>query len=200
MNLVRVDRHGEDAGRARLVGTLQKDDFEIYDNGVRQEIAVFEHQTEQPLSVALLVDTSGSTAKDLKYEVDSASRFCTRCWPRAIREDARRALHLQLTRSAEQQPFTHETCAALERASEVAARRGRHLAVRRHLSRGARRWKPRQGRKVIVVVTDGGDTTSKPRSHRRVESGATGRCGDLRRSWCMPITNDAGRNIGGENA
>ena len=42
-----------------------KEDFEIYDNGARQEVAVFGRQTDQPLSVALLVDTSGSTAKDL---------------------------------------------------------------------------------------------------------------------------------------
>src|SRR6476620_3620093 len=51
-----------------LVGTLVKDDFEIYDNGAKQEVAVFGRQTDQPLSVALLVDTSGSTAKDLGYE------------------------------------------------------------------------------------------------------------------------------------
>jgi len=51
-----------------LVGTLAKEDFEIYDNGAKQEVAVFGRQTDQPLSVALLVDTSGSTAKDLGYE------------------------------------------------------------------------------------------------------------------------------------
>ena len=74
VNLVRVvatvkNRPGE------LVGSLQKADFEVFDNGVRQEIAVFERQTDRPLSVALLVDTSGSTAKDLKYEMDSAAKF-----------------------------------------------------------------------------------------------------------------------------
>ena len=58
-----------------LVGALNKDDFEVLDNGVAQQIAVFERQTEQPLSVAMLVDASGSTAKDLKYEVDSVARF-----------------------------------------------------------------------------------------------------------------------------
>src|SRR5579883_1579536 len=58
-----------------LVGALNKEDFEITDNGVRQDIAVFNRQTDQPLSVALLIDVSGSTAKDLKFEIDSASRF-----------------------------------------------------------------------------------------------------------------------------
>src|SRR3954462_5116670 len=52
----------------QLIGSLAKSDFEVYDNGAKQEIAVFEHQTEQTLSVALMIDTSGSTAKELKYE------------------------------------------------------------------------------------------------------------------------------------
>src|SRR5471032_2945727 len=50
----------------QLVGTLQKPDFEVYDNGSHQEVAVFERTTALPLSVALLVDISGSTAKELK--------------------------------------------------------------------------------------------------------------------------------------
>src|SRR5450631_774274 len=59
----------------QVVGTLEKDEFSVYDNGVKQPVSVFEHQTEQPLSVVLMVDTSGSTSKELKYEADSASRF-----------------------------------------------------------------------------------------------------------------------------
>jgi Ca-activated chloride channel family protein len=58
-----------------LVGSLNSPDFRLFDNGVPQEIAVFEHQTLQPLSVTLLIDTSGSTAKDLKYETTSLGRF-----------------------------------------------------------------------------------------------------------------------------
>ena len=58
-----------------LVGALGKEDFSIADNGVPQEIAVFNRQTDQPISVAVLIDVSGSTAKDLKFEIDSASRF-----------------------------------------------------------------------------------------------------------------------------
>src|SRR5262245_29679514 len=38
-----------------LAGGLRKEDFQVSDNGAPQEIAVFERQTDQPLSVALLV-------------------------------------------------------------------------------------------------------------------------------------------------
>src|ERR1022692_2910974 len=70
VNLVRVLATVKNPA-GELVGALNKEDFEILDNGVSQQIAVFERQTEQPLSVAMMVDASGSTAKDLKYEVDS---------------------------------------------------------------------------------------------------------------------------------
>ena len=74
VRLVRVIATVKDPSGA-LVGSLEKPDFTIRDNGVPQEISVFERRTEQPLSVALLIDNSGSTAKDLKYEVDSVTRF-----------------------------------------------------------------------------------------------------------------------------
>src|SRR5262244_3819358 len=74
VNLVRVLATVKDPS-GQLIGTLTKNDFIITDNGVPQEIAVFEHHTEQPLSIAMLVDTSGSTAKELKYETESVARF-----------------------------------------------------------------------------------------------------------------------------
>src|ERR1035437_7681584 len=62
-------------GSGASLGSLEKTNFEVRDNGVLQQLAVFERQTELPLSIAILVDVSGSTAKDLKYETDSVTRF-----------------------------------------------------------------------------------------------------------------------------
>ncbi len=74
VRLVRMLVTVKDAN-GELVGSLNKNDFTVSDNGVRQDIAVFERQTEQPLSVAMLVDTSGSTRIELRYEIDSVSKF-----------------------------------------------------------------------------------------------------------------------------
>ena len=38
--------------------------------------------------MAILIDNSGSTAKDLRYETDSVTRFLRACLRKAIREDA----------------------------------------------------------------------------------------------------------------
>src|ERR1700679_4202679 len=74
VRLVRMLVTVKDAA-GQLVGSLNSGDFTVYDNGVKQDIAVFDRETEQPLSVAMLVDTSASTGIELRYELDSVSRF-----------------------------------------------------------------------------------------------------------------------------
>jgi Ca-activated chloride channel family protein len=58
-----------------LVGQLNRSDFSVQDDGVAQDIALFDHQTSQPLSVTLLLDTSASTGKDIRYETASITKF-----------------------------------------------------------------------------------------------------------------------------
>ena len=58
-----------------VVGTLGKEEFEVLDCGVKQEIAVFDHESSLPLSVSVLIDASGSTLKDVHYETASIGKF-----------------------------------------------------------------------------------------------------------------------------
>ncbi|HEY7214663.1 MAG TPA: VWA domain-containing protein [Thermoanaerobaculia bacterium] len=64
-----TDRSGQ------LVGGLQQDDFEVYENGKKQEIAKFEMVQNLPLVVGVLIDTSGSMAGSLVDTVKAASGF-----------------------------------------------------------------------------------------------------------------------------
>lgn len=57
------------------VGGLTKDDFTIAEDGHPQKIAVFERDSEMPLSIVLAIDTSGSVAKDLAIEKRAAHTF-----------------------------------------------------------------------------------------------------------------------------
>src|SRR5437868_2459768 len=74
VNLVRLLVSVRD-GSGALLTNLGKQDFRVQDSNVPQEIAVFERNTSVPLSVAILVDTSGSTQIDLQYEVSSVLKF-----------------------------------------------------------------------------------------------------------------------------
>jgi len=65
-------------GDGILVTNLHKNDFEIFDNGKRQEISYFAHQNDVPLNVALLVDVSGSVRQIVEDEKVTAGQFLER--------------------------------------------------------------------------------------------------------------------------
>jgi Ca-activated chloride channel homolog len=179
-----------------LVGGLGKEDFQVFDNGVAQEVAVFERLTDQPLSVALLVDTSGSTAKDLQYEIDSASRFL-----KALLGDGNpgdtAALYSFNWKITENRTFTHSLPSLTNSLKTLHAEGGTSLYDAIYFA--ARMLEDRQGRKVMVVVTDGGDTTSA-RTLKQALAAAQYADAVIYPVVVIPITSDAGGNIGGEHA
>jgi len=63
------------SGHGILVTDLNKNDFEILDNGKRQEISYFARQADVPLNVALWVDVSGSVLEIIKDEKVTAGQF-----------------------------------------------------------------------------------------------------------------------------
>jgi Ca-activated chloride channel homolog len=179
-----------------LVGNLQKQDFEIYDNGVRQEVALLHRQTDRALSIALLLDTSGSTAKDLKYETDAAARFLRALLAEGHPEDAV-ALYTFNYEVTQQRPFTHNYGSLEARLKTLRGDAGTTLYDALYFASQA--LEGRSGRKAIVVVTDGGDTFSKYSLKQALEAAQLADA-VIYPIVVMPITNDAGRNVGGENA
>ena len=184
------DRDGE------LIGTLTARDFAVSDNGVRQEIAVFEHNSEQPLSISLLLDTSGSTAKDLKYETTSVLKFLDAL----VREgNARDAVSLytfnyQVTLL---DSFTRRLNRIEDHLRYVKPEGGTSLYDAIYLA--APTLRNREGRHVFVVVTDGGDTTSTKKYADAIEA-AQKADAVVFPVVVVPISNPAGRNTGGEHA
>lgn len=195
VQLVRVLATVKDASGSP-VGALGKDVFHVLDNGAPQEIAVFERQTEQPLSVAILIDNSGSTAKDLKYETDSVSRFVHALLREGNTADAA-ALYSFNWEIVKQNGFTRNA-AAIER-SLHALHGEAGTALYDSVLLASRDIEDRQGRKVLVIVTDGGDTVSHTDFNRAVEAAQIADA-VIYPILVVPITNDAGRNTGGENA
>jgi Ca-activated chloride channel family protein len=179
-----------------LVGFLERKDFEVHDNGVAQQIAVFERQTDQPLSVAIMIDNSGSTAKDLKYEVDSVSRFLRAVLREGNPED-RVALYSFNWQIVKQNGFTRDA-ASIDR-SLRALRGEAGTSLYDAILLASRDIEDRKGRKILVIVTDGGDTTSHTDFQRAVEAAQLADA-VIYPVLVVPITNEAGRNIGGENA
>ena len=61
--------------RNKLVPDLEKSDFKVFDDKVPQDIRYFTRQTDLPLRIGLLMDTSNSIRDRLKFEQDAATSF-----------------------------------------------------------------------------------------------------------------------------
>lgn len=179
-----------------LVGNLTKSDFKILDNGVPQQVSLFEKYTEQPLSVALLMDTSGSIAKDLRIAVQSVKRFLNALIGEGNPADEA-SLFTFNYEVLQHTGFTRNLGLIERRIQPLKAEAGTSLYDA--IVYGSQALESREGRHVVLVVTDGGDTTSSYRYHDALKAAHLADA-PIYSILLMPITNDAGRNIGGENA
>jgi Ca-activated chloride channel family protein len=142
------------------------------------------------------VDTSGSTNKELLYETDSAARFLRALLSEGNPEDAV-ALYSFNYEVTMQHDFTHNYRSLEARLKALHGEAGTALYDAIYLS--ARDLEPREGRKVVVIITDGGDTASAKDVHAALEAAQLADA-VIYPVVVVPITNDAGRNIGGEHA
>src|SRR6202521_1914756 len=61
--------------RNKLVPSLEKQDFKVLDDNVSQDIRYFSRQSDLPLRIGMLLDTSNSIRDRIKFEQDAANNF-----------------------------------------------------------------------------------------------------------------------------
>jgi Ca-activated chloride channel homolog len=178
-----------------VIGSLGQDEFEVLDCGVKQQIAVFDKQTAQPLSVSVLIDASGSTLKDVRYETGSIGKF----FKALIREGNPKDMAALYSFNYEVRllhDFTRNLNQLVDQLTKIKPTAGTSLYDAVHFA--AHALQGREGRHVMVIVSDGGDTTSYYKYHDALEA-AQKADAVVYGIIVVPISNDAGRNIGGEH-
>ena len=75
VDLVNVLCSAFDKNTNSFVTNLTQDDFSVYEDGQKQEIKNFARETNMPLTIAMLIDTSDSVAPKLKFEQEAAISF-----------------------------------------------------------------------------------------------------------------------------
>jgi len=77
VNLVNLFATVRDKNK-RIVGDLKQEDFKVYEDGEEQKVAFFSKEVTMPITLGLLIDTSGSEQNRLGAEQEAASRFLER--------------------------------------------------------------------------------------------------------------------------
>ncbi len=179
--------------RGAPMAGLKKENFELIEDDKAQKIALFDKESALPLNIVLAIDTSLSTRKDLPLELTSARRFAHAI----LRPVDVLSLYGFSETVSELTGFTPDL-RVIDRAIDH-VRLGSATALYDALFLGSQALEPRQGRKVIVVITDGGDTMSKVDYKEAVRAAETAEA-ILYSIIVVPIEASAGRDTGGEHA
>jgi Ca-activated chloride channel family protein len=174
-----MDRDG------KYIPNLTKDDFRVWEDGTEQKVAYFA-STEKPFTVALLIDTSGSTRNKLEEIQDAAIAFVDQLRP----DDRVMVVSFSDKIRILSQP-TNDRNALRNAIRRTEPGDGTRLydAVDQIINQSLNRV---EGRKAIVLFTDGVDTTSK---HATYES--TVRDAEELDALIYPVEYDTYSDMGG---
>ena len=176
-----------------IVGGLTRDDFAVSEDGRPQQIAVFEKQSEMPLNLILAIDTSGSVRKDMTEEAAAAHRFAHAI----LRQQDQMSVLQFATTVRELTPFTNRISQIDRGLSQLHSDFATALYDAIYL--GSKNLGPKDGRKVLVVVSDGDDTAMNTTYAQALEQALRNEV-MIYSLIDVPIEASAGRDLGGEHA
>ena len=172
---------------------LTKDEFQLSEDNHPQKIAVFERQSELPLEIVLAIDTSGSVHKDLGVEQDAAKHF--------VHSLLRPVDHLDLMEFSDnvrEVIFFTNNAGRIDRGLNDMGR-GAATALYSGVYLASQSLAPRSGRKVLVIISDGGNTVKGTTYDQALEQALRGEV-MVYPIIDVPISASAGRDLAGEHA
>ena len=136
--------------QSQLVRGLTKDDFTLEEDGRQQPIRYFSPQTDQPLAIGLLVDVSGSQRTVLAEQRRASRQFLDQ----VLRSPHDQAFIVRFDRRAE----LVQDLSLLDLDTKNNAAQG--TALYDAIIFAARKIASQAGRKALIVLSDGYDTSS----------------------------------------
>src|SRR5580698_1746 len=176
----------------RPVPDLTEDAFQIAEEGVPQKIERFEAETNRPLDLALMVDASMSTFKDLRFEAEAAAHFIRQ----VVRPGDTLGVFSFSETVSELADFSDDVPRLQEAVRHIPPGSGTSIYDAVVLGSNALRRRPGGRRRAIVLVTDAGETTSRAKfEDARRAAIASGEL--IYTIVIRPIKSESGRNTAG---
>jgi Ca-activated chloride channel homolog len=179
--------------KGAIIGGLTKDDFKLTEDGRPQTIQVFERQSEMPLNLTLAIDTSSSTYKDRYIEQQAAKKFVHAM----MRPQDQMSVIEFDTFVTELTGFTNKVALIDHGLDHMRGEGG--TALYDAIYAGSQALGKKDGRKVLVLVTDGGDTVKNSTYNDALEQALRNEV-MIYSIIDVPIAASAGRDLGGEHA
>jgi Ca-activated chloride channel family protein len=174
---------------------LPREAFQLFEEGVQQEINIFEPETSQPLDIALMIDASLSAHKEISFEQEAAAHFI-----RQVLRPSDRLSVFSFDESVSQRASFSDNVPALQEAvRKIPDGAGTSIYDAVLLGSHALAQRGDDRRRVIILVTDAGETTSRTDfdSARKAAVRANALIYTI---VVRPVKNESGRNTAGEHA
>jgi len=174
---------------------LPREAFRLFEEGLEQKIDKFESETLQPLDLAIMIDASLSAHKEISFEQEAAAHFIRQ----VLRPGDRLSVFAfdeNVTQVAAFSDNVVELQAAVRRIPP-----GAGTSIYDAVLLGSRALERRgdERRRVIILVTDAGETTSRSDfDSARKEAVLSNAL--LYTIVVRPVKNESGRNTAGEHA
>ena len=175
---------------------LPREAFQLFDEGNEQKIDIFEPETSLPLDLALMIDSSMSAHKEITFEQEAAAHFIRQI----VRPGDRLAVFSFDDEVSQHPPGFSDNVVALQAAVRKIPD-GAGTAIYDAVLLGSRALAHRgdDRRRVIVLVTDAGETTSRS-DFEAARREAVSDNVLLYTIVIRPVKNENGRNTAGEHA
>ena len=140
-------------GQGRLVPNLEQDEFTILDNGKPQQITFFQNET-QPFTVVVMLDYSASMTSSLDLLRAASEQFLLRMLPQDKGQVGAFSDRIEFSGK-----FTNDRDDLISALRDL--QYGNPTRLWDAVDQSVDMLKPVDGRKVVLVFTDGDDTYSK---------------------------------------
>jgi Ca-activated chloride channel family protein len=169
--------------------------FQVFEEGVPQKIDVFEAETKLPLDLALMIDSSLSAHMEKSFERDAASHFIKQ----VLRPEDRMAVYGFDETVTLMAAFSNNVGALQDGVRRIPDGAGTSIYDALLLGSQALQKRPNERRRVIILVTDAGETTSRADFDTARRAALRGEV-LLYTIVIRPVKNENGRNTAGEHA
>jgi len=174
---------------------LPRESFRLFEEGVEQKIDVFESETQLPLDLALMIDSSLSAHKEIAFEQEAAAHFIRQ----VLRPGDRLAVFAVGESVTELAGFSDNVATLQAAVHRMPSDAGTSIYDAILLASRSLEHRGEDRRRVIILVTDAGETTSA--SDFDAARKAAVRSGSLLYTIVIrPVKNESGRNTAGEHA
>src|SRR5262249_27248252 len=135
--------------KGKVIAHLKRDDFKVFENDELQTVTNFSSESNLPLNIALLIDTSGSVRHKLRFEREAA----TDLFESVIRPGTDSALVIGFDTAVNLlQPFTDTPAKLIRAVNDTIA--GGSTSLYDAVYKAVGELACSKGRRVIVLVSD----------------------------------------------